>query len=493
MTSIRRRTSVLVAATLAVMLAVGGVVLFIVVRAALTRQFDDGLLSRAAALQSLVHVNERGIDFDISGEALPRYQPDVDAEVFIAWIQEHGSWRLLERSESLNEAAAQQWATDRDPQPGFEDVTLPDRRRGRAFTVEFIPTREMDGEEDHETRGEVLVPTPGSGDESAQVIPAIRLLVAQSRQPLDQSLTTIGASIIGVGVLLVLAGVFATSWAVRRGTQPLASLSHEVASIGPATLDRRIATDSLPAELAAVGQCLNDLLQRLDDAFARERRFTSAASHELRTPIAELRMLLEVALSRPRAAADWERTGREGLDVLERAQRLCESLLRLSRVSVAGDGEPAHSTADLSEIVRDQVARAIDRHAAERAWIQIDAPPSVHASTETTVAASIISNLLDNALRHGRIDAEHPVRCSVVIDASTAVVTISNAAHDLNAEDVDRLFEPFWQKDASRQEGGGFGLGLAVCRALVEASGGKIEAVFKDGLLAVTWRVPTAT
>lgn len=494
MTSIRRRTSILVASSLAVVLALGGLVLFLVVRTALTRQFDDGLAARAGALQSLVRFDAGQIELDIAGEVMPRYQPGAEAELFIVWVRSKAGWDIVERSESLADDRALKWSERRPQTAGFEDLALPDGRPGRALTVEFVPSPENEAEFEHETDSASKAPdTEHNVLNPAALVPPVRVLVAQSREPLEASLAAIGMSIIGVGLVLVLAGVGATSWAVRRGTRPLANLSREVAALGPGTLDRRVNTEQLPSELAVVAERLNALLGRLSEAFARERRFTSAASHELRTPIAELRMLLEVGLSQPRSAQRWEQTAREGMSVLERAQQLCEALLQLSRTEVAHTGDRGDDCCDLAVVLRDQSARAVVRMAADPTAIQLEAPHSLLASAEAAAAASIVRNLFDNALQHGDVDAAHPVICRASCDETTVVVTISNQAPDLSADDADRLFEPFWQKEPSREGDGGFGLGLAVSRALAEAADGHLDAALTGGRLVVTLHLPRSS
>lgn len=490
MTSIRRRTSLLVAVSMSVVLALGGLVLFVVVRAALTRQFDDGLAARAAALQSLTRLDRGAVEMDIAGEVLPRYQAGKDAEYFVAWVRDGEGWRVLERSESLRGGA---WpvGTDSPASPGAANAALPDGRAGRAYTVEFRPLAEDESGGERETgRNGQGGRTPAAGAPIAA--PAVRVLVAQSRWPLDRTFATIALSIGGVGLALVLASLAATRWAVRRGTRPLDALAAQVARIGPSSLDQRLNPGESPAELAPVAQRLNDLLARLHAAFEREKRFSAAASHELRTPIAELRMLLEVALSRPRTSEDWAATGGKALGVLDRAQALCEALLRLSRAeSGANANIPAQPVA-LALILTEQAARAVALHGGDARLLRVDCPNDLTARIDPAVLATIVGNLFDNALRHGDATPQRPAECTARAESDGITITVRNHAPNLSPADVPRLFEPFWQGDASRARPEGFGLGLAVCRALAEASGGALGAVQSNGReLVLTLRFTT--
>ena len=274
MTSIRHRTSMLVAASIASLLAIGGLALFVVVAAALTRQFDDGLAARASALRILTRFDGGKVEMDISGEVMPRYQAGKDAEFFVAWVSGEQGWRVLEKSESLR-AGVWPFAAGEPPAPGTIDCTLPDGRTGRSLGIDFLPLVDHEGAEERDAAAPVVgEPSPA---------PTVRVLVALSREELDRSLWTIALSTGGVGIALVLASIAATRWAVRCGTRPLDDLSAHVAKIGPDTLNERVALEHLPSELAPVTGRLNDLLARLEDAFRRERRFTSAASHASRS------------------------------------------------------------------------------------------------------------------------------------------------------------------------------------------------------------------
>jgi len=483
LTSIRRQTSILVAVSIAGLLALGGLALFVVVRAALTSQFDEVLASRASALQSLTRFDVDEVEMDIAGEVMPRDQAGKDAEFFVAWVRSDKGWQVLERSESLL-AVAWSLAAGVPPEPGAVNVPLSDGHAGRSLTIDFVPLTEYEGTDEHES-------SPLSDGEQASV-PTVRVLVAQSRGALDRTLATIALSIGGVGLALVMASIAATRWAVRRGTRPLQTLSARLAEIGPGTLDRRLNADDLPTELTPIAGRLNGLLARLDDAFARERRFTSAASHELRTPIAELRVLLEVGLSRGRTPERWEQTARDGLGVLDRAQRLTEALLRLSRASEGSRAALPAATIDLAAVIREQAARALAASGYDLTHVSIDAPDPLPARIDPALAASIIGNLIDNALRHGDVSANRPVRCIGARDACETSIVISNHAPGLTDTDIAHLFEPFWRKDTARDARGGFGLGLAVSRALVSSLGGQLIAdMDHEKNLRVSFRVPT--
>ncbi|MBS0186580.1 MAG: hypothetical protein JSS51_00830 [Planctomycetes bacterium] len=486
MTSIRRRTAMLVALSMAVLLVVGGVVLLVVLRRAMTAQFDDALVARAAALQSLTRFDGTKVEMDFAGEAMPRYARRADAEFFVAWVRAGSGWLALERSESLREGP---WppAAMRDDSVGIRDVILPGGSPGRAVLIEFVAPRELD--EGSDRRGEAPTETaPASPALDPPSAHAVRLLVALPRAPLDRTLSLVGWCIAGVGGALALASIIASRWAVGRGLVPLGDLSRRVQSLDADTLSARFEPAGLPAELRPIAEHLSGLLARLQDAFEREKRFSAAASHELRTPIAELRMLLEVASSQPRTGEEWLRTAETSLGVLARAQSLCETLLRLSRAGAAHPAPGAEARTQVGPVLTEQAARAIAMHGGDARLVRIDADETLVARVESATLAAIVGNLLDNALRHGDVAPDDPVIVRAHLVADGVRIDITNSAPALTNEDLAHLFEPFWRKDASRHDQRGFGLGLAVARTLTRASGGEI-AVRHDSARAVKFSI----
>jgi len=478
MTSIRSRTAALVALSMTVLLAVGGGVLLVVLRRAMTAQFDDALAARAAALQSLTRFDGTTIEMEFAGEAMPRYAPRADAEFFHAWVRDGSGWRTLERSESLR---GDGWppTTLREGPVGIRDVTLPDGRAGRATLIEFSAPREREEDGGHRSEpGVETTVTPPTVE--AAPAPTLRLMVALPRAPLDRTLSIIAWCIAGVGGALALASIAVSRWAVSRGVVPLRDLSRRVQTLGPESLDARFEPAVLPAELRPIAEQLSGLLARLQEAFQREKRFSAAASHELRTPIAELRMLLEVAASQPRTSEEWARTTETALGVLARAQSLCETLLRLSRAGAERHTPVAHARAEVGPVLAAQAAHALSIHGGDPRRIRIDCDNRLVARIDDATLASIVGNLIDNALRHGSATPDEPVIIRAIPVASRIHIQITNTAPSLTDDDLAHLFEPFWRKDTSRHDQRGFGLGLAVARTLARGNGGDIFARRND-------------
>ncbi len=478
MNSIRSRTSLIVAASVAAILAAGGAGLYLAIRYALSTQFDGAIQARADALESMTHSDGQGVEFDLTVGTTRTSTDAVCGFDFVVWVRDPSTekWQELARSESL---AGSSWPPQAaDPlRPGARDLRMANGDDGRSLLIEFVPGRE-DDEPDIPSSTSIAMP------------PMVRILLVTSRQPLDRALENVLWSILGIGVLLAGASAAVVWWAVGRGLQPLNHLSETVSTIGPTSLEVRFESAGLPAELSPIADQLTLLVRRLRAAFEREQRFTASASHELRTPIAELRMLIEVAAGRSRTATEWEAVGAKAIGVLDRAQALCESLLTLARMRHSPP--PLAAPVLVLPVLCEEADRSHARHRSDPKLLHIDCPANATARIDSAGLATILSNLIDNALHHGQVSSTSPVECRVSMTSAHIDITISNPAPNLGAEDAAHLFEPFWQADAARSGRNGFGLGLALCKTLAEANGGEIHAtVSMDHRLAMTVTLPT--
>lgn len=287
-----------------------------------------------------------------------------------------------------------------------------------------------------------------------------------------------------LGVLLASLAVAAVgaAWGASRLaarlTQPLEEIAAAAQRIGDDMSEARIPYTSPDAELRTLTGVLNATLARLQAALESERRLIADASHELRTPLTNLRGTVEVALRRPRDAADYERTLQDCRAEIERLCRLVEELLVLSRAD-AGQLSIGAAPCDLGT-----VARAATRAYATRAGeagieLRLEAC-SAAVSGDADRLRGIIDNLLDNALRYAppgsAIDVA--VRC----EGRDGVLSVRDRGPGLTEEQQAHVFDRFYRADPARQRAsGGAGLGLAIAKVVAEAHGGRLAVSSAPG------------
>jgi signal transduction histidine kinase len=218
------------------------------------------------------------------------------------------------------------------------------------------------------------------------------------------------------------------------------------------------------AEIDTLASALADSVQRVNDALARERRFSADVSHQLRTPLTGLRLRLEAAQEAQEAeeaeearVADGSMTLDGALEDLRRIDQIVEHLLAFAR-----DEMPPMSTVRLDVAAHEAVSRWTDRAESHGRRISVAAAEPVTAEGSSRSVAQILDVLIDNALQHGRGD----IIVSERRLAGAAALDVVDGGTDLVATTSERIFR--------RGEGAGTGIGLALARSLAESDGGRL-------------------
>jgi signal transduction histidine kinase len=307
--------------------------------------------------------------------------------------------------------------------------------------------------------GKVMVAVPvSSGGTHATVVVVTSLDQYNNSVSLVQRLLE-----IGMPLFLVVVGVIC--WMiVGRALRPIERMRREVAEVATTRKAHRIAEPATDDEVGRLARTLNSMLDRIEASSTRERRFVSDASHELRSPLANIRTELEVALHHPNRA-DWHQVANEVLTQNERMGQLVEQLLLLAR-SDEGSLLPAAEPTDLADVAEETVAQ----------W-QGDFPEVVADADPAPVAVPpvylerMVANLVANAHRFAR----SRVDVGVYQEDAMGVLTVADDGPGVPERDRERIFERFVRLDEARHRAdGGFGLGLAIVADLCRSYGGTI-------------------
>jgi two-component system, OmpR family, heavy metal sensor histidine kinase CusS len=276
-----------------------------------------------------------------------------------------------------------------------------------------------------------------------------------------------------LGLALLAAGAVGYTIA-RRGMQPIKAITDKADGIRSSTLDARIPTAGLPAELSRLAITFNQMLNRLEEAFARLSSFSADLAHELRTPINNLRGEVEVALGRPREADEYRRVLES---VLEECMRVCEMIDGLLLVARADSPETQIIRVPIDVHHELSTVRDLYEPAAAEAGVQLeiatDAPLS--ASLDRTLFQRAINNLVTNALAHTPTDGRVRLSASSTVDHALQVEVI-DTGRGIPPEHLSRVSDRFFRVDRSRSaESGGLGLGLAIVKSIARVHGGRVE------------------
>jgi signal transduction histidine kinase len=306
------------------------------------------------------------------------------------------------------------------------------------------------------------------------------LIAASPTRQLRRSLFALGSVIAGVGALAMLVAALLLRVVLVRSLRPLDSLGRQVAEIPVSRLDQRLELAGQPDELLPLGASLNAWLDRMEASFERERRFSSHAAHELRTPLAELKAIAEIGVTWP-DEANPERF-REMISVVDELEALVAKLSLLAS-SDAGARPVRMEAVDLRATVEAAIewetAAADERGIAIRREIT-----DGDFQADAVLWGGILHNLIGNSVAHA------PVGSEVTVVATPGFLRVSNPAPDLSPDDLERLFERFWRKDTSHRGDRHSGLGLSIVKASVTLLDGTVGARLSGGTLEMEahWR-----
>ena len=332
-------------------------------------------------------------------------------------------------------------------------------------------------------------PLPDSA-QTGQCAGYFRTQTVQLRAQVEaQRSSYLNTLLIGSGVALAVMTLAALGlgWLVSgRVLRPLRVITRAARSISASNLHERLGLSGPDDELKELGQTIDGLLARLEGSFAAQRQFVANASHELRTPLARQRTLMEVALGDPgRTVATLEATCRRVLAAGQQQERLIEALLTLARSQRGlGQFEPVDLGAVVTEMALARSADARERDV----QLLVDASPAAFLG-DARLAERLVSNLLDNAIRHNHCGGRVTVRSTAAPDQ--AVLSVANTGAVIQPAEVPGLFEPFRHRGATRTAGDSPGLGLSIVSAIAAAHCAAVWAwAPEDGGLEIHVRFP---
>jgi heavy metal sensor kinase len=278
---------------------------------------------------------------------------------------------------------------------------------------------------------------------------------------------------VGLGLAAIGGALLA-----RSALSPVDRMSRSARRITAEDLRQRIAPGGTGDELDRLADTLNDMLARLDDAFAEMRRFAADAAHELRTPLTALRGGIEVALRAERSPEEYRGVLRSSLEEVDRLVRLAEDLLLFSRFS---SGAPMpRDRVDLEPLLVDVFDTATRLADGTGVTVRLGAVETAAVTGDASALRRALLNLAGNAVKY--TPAGGKVELSLATGGSTARIIVRDTGVGIAPEDVARIFQPFVRLDTARARStGGAGLGLAMTRSIVEAHRGRLHVDSSPG------------
>ena len=281
--------------------------------------------------------------------------------------------------------------------------------------------------------------------------------------------------LISIPIVLMLSAIGGLFLA-NRALKPVKAISETTRQISATDLSKRIELDLPEDEIGQLAYTFNEMLERIDEAFRRERQFTSDASHELRTPLGFLKTQLSLARSKPRSSSELLEMMEDMESDVDRMTRLIEQMLTLARTENLE--LPAKQVINLAELITDLSAE-YRIHAQEQdktLVVDMSSGTDFHMGGIPQLIHQVLVNLLENALKY--TDKGDAIYIRLRKQWQDITISIEDTGQGISSEHIPHLFDRFYRTDSARtRDSGGFGLGLAITRAIIQAHGGDIQVL----------------
>ncbi len=295
-----------------------------------------------------------------------------------------------------------------------------------------------------------------------------RIVVWQSTQIVHDVERSVILVLGGFGIALALGGYALGAQIARRGLLPLTRMTAVVADIAAHDLDARVGPQPHADELGRLAATFDRMLDRLQAAFERERRFTADASHDLRAPLATLRAEVDLALRRERTGSEYRRAFAAVAEDAEQLDRLIDALLAAARSEAA---DLVLQPLDLCAVARASVDAIATFARAKQVTIATDFPRGGEIDGDRDLLGRAVLATLHNAVKY--TPAMRSIHVSVAPEAEHIVLRVRDEGPGFSAQALTHAFDRFWRDDVARGRSGS-GLGLAIANEIVRRCGGVI-------------------
>jgi len=277
---------------------------------------------------------------------------------------------------------------------------------------------------------------------------------------------------------LVLGGIAIGSYAADRALRPITQMAGVARRIGSHNLKERIALEGADDELKQLADSFDDMVARLDQAFAQQRQFVADASHELRTPLTALQLNIDGVRSDPTAGEeDYRQLAETAAGATARMRRLVDDLLALAE----RDQPPPHTKVALSPLA-ESVVDEMEPVAAQRGvTVACHVTSGAVATGDQLSLRRALTNLVENAIRYNR-PGGHVVVESAPAPPGRVAVAVRDDGIGIPAEGLPHVFDRFYRVDKSRSRAeGGSGLGLSIVAKIAREHGGRVDVESEVG------------
>jgi heavy metal sensor kinase len=464
------RVSLFFLSMLAVVLVGFSTVLYLLARSHLHRQSEERLDAALNTLVAAAEVGPNGIEWE-PGERSVILGPAALGDRLV-WLVSDERGRVVDQSEKA----------------GSQDFLA---AAARSVGSEQRPARRLDWQGERWLFGQHRVQSGdsaltsnkaerrGPGDGPGKRVAGLEIAVAVSLEPVRDTLRGLAGALIGLSAGVWLLALVGGRWVCRHALLPVTHMAAAARDMEVGNLNGRLPAAATGDQLADLSQSFNSLLDRLQESFERQKRFTADVSHQLRTPLTTIIGQVDVALRRERPFEEYRRVLTTVLQQSQRLRQIAESLLFLARADSEA-GRPESERVDLHEWLPGHL----------RTWAEHARAGDIHLTSggdglavvevQPVLLGELLNVLIDNACKFSQPGS--PIRIVPRREAGSVWLGVEDRGTGIDAADLPRLFTPFFRAaDGRRKSVEGTGLGLSLAKRLSALFGGELSVTSEPG------------
>lgn len=288
--------------------------------------------------------------------------------------------------------------------------------------------------------------------------------------------TLITGFLFGIFLTIVFGFIFAS-----QSLRPISEMNREISKISAYNLQQKLSTGNNKDEIAQLAINFNAMLERLEKSFELQRSFVSNASHELRTPLAALKSEIQIALEKERTSDEYQQILSTLLVDNQRLIQLTNGLLQLAK-SENQDSKIQMGLVRVDELLFMVQEEISYQHPNYQVFIDFEEIPEddkmVSIKGNESLLKTLFTNLFDNACKYSDT---HKTKVKITFDAKNCIVSVKDEGIGIPKVELDRIFEPFYRTQNATSFAG-HGIGLSICRRIVEMHKGKIKVESQVGV-----------
>ena len=425
-------------------------------------EFEHGMTNKVALLATLISEDEdfNGLEFDFAREFMPEFERRDDPEFYQLWQGD----KTFRRSETLNLFSVNNLpfkaiAMDEEV---FESITLPDGRLGKIVYKKVMP---------HVDAGQKEAFAEHLKQHDLVQLP-VTIAYALTSEALDFVLWFIDLAFVVAAIIVIVSIRVIVSKVVDNSLLPLDELNRQINQMRLDMPNAQFALQVPVAELAPILDSLNSFFKQNQALLAKEKRLTCDIAHELQTPISELISLAEVSIKFPNSQELNQDFKPEVLSIGNRLKTIVANILMIHKYT--------HQQLVKSDVFKvDEVLQRLIGQLDRERFVLVCEQELPPIQDNLFAVDCIFGNLFKNAQLYS------PANSTIAVDIAylgdVIEVKVSNEMLvPLSEADRSDMFDPLWQKDASRSSNENFGLGLAIVKVMCQAIGAQVRVKCVD-------------